>query len=390
MNSPLILIANPGSASRKYALFKGDTERAQLHFEWFDDNILCTLRQGEKTQTIAVDIKKLEESSAALLSLFRIYQLLEKDEQIKHIGVRIVAPGGYFLRNHEVDRDFIARFESVKEQAPLHVSATLSEINHLQEYFPSATIIGISDSAFHHTKPDYVWNYGISLEIADTAEIKRFGYHGISVASVLPQQQFPHKTIVCHLGSGASITAVHDGRSLDTTMGYTPLEGVIMSTRSGSIDIGAVNKLKQLLHLDDIGIQRYLNEQSGLKGLGGSSDIRELLRREENGDTRAHLALETFVYTIQKSIGAMAAALNGADAIVFTGTVGERSALIRKRIITQLRYLGFIIDPVSNGTALESRLSSINLVADSKPILIIPTREEKEMAKQTLGFIASA
>ena len=388
MASTIILIANPGSASRKYALFAGSHERASLHFEWEHGRVICTLTKDGEQHSIHVELPDLDAASLDAIRIFREHKVLAKDEQVSRIGLRIVAPSSYFLLDHEIDDDVMHHLQKAKIKAPLHIAATLHELQLLRTAFPDTPIVGVSDSAFHITKPDFAWNYGISLEDADRFEIKRFGYHGLSVSSVVrslhKSEKLAHKLIVCHLGSGASVTAVLGGKSIDTTMGYSPLEGVVMSTRSGSIDPQAVRALKDACRLDDEGIEDYLNNHSGLLGLGGSSDIRELLRREQDGDHRAWLALKTYVYSVQKAIGQMSAALGGADAIAFTGTVGERSAPIRERILEPMHYLDFILDRNANETCDSSKdFSIISKLAHSKPIFVAPTKEAAEIARHT-------
>lgn len=388
MASPLILIANPGSASRKYALFDGDKERAGLHFEWFQNKVVCTLLHNGEHHQVPAHMHDLGSAASQLEDILKTHEVLKDDEKIDRIGLRIVAPGTYFLEDRVIDDDFVAQLEKTKSRAPIHIAATLEELYVLREKFSDTPIVGVSDSAFHITKPDYAWNYGISLEDADRFEIKRFGYHGISVASVVSQlsaaEKLPPKIIVCHLGSGASVTALHGGKSVDNSMGYSPLEGIVMSTRSGSIDPTAVRALKEADQLDDDAVENYLNNHSGLLGLGGSSDIRELLIREKNGDNLARLALATYVYSVQKAVGQMAAALGGVDALVFTGTVGERSFAIRERIIQRLRYLDFIIDENANQACTEpQKIIPIGYLAHSKPIFVIPAEESNEMARRT-------
>ena len=263
----------------------------------------------------------------------------------------------------------------------------------LRRHFPDAQLFGLSDSAFHITKPDYAWNYGLPLHDADRLDVKRFGYHGLSVAAVVETlkkaDKLPPKLVVCHLGSGASVSAVHGGKSVDTTMGYSPLEGAIMATRSGSIDPTAVQALKQGLSMDDKAIDAYLNKQSGLQGLAGSSDLRELLEREAAGDHYAHLAIRTYIFAVQKAIGQMTAALGGVDVLALTGTVGERSAPIRKRIMERLHYLDLLLDEHAN-TASESMqaITTISRLAHSKPVYVIPTNESDEMVRRLLRIVA--
>lgn len=387
MAGSLILIANPGSASRKYALFAGEHERAGIHFEWLRQKVICTLYRGGEHHEVRVHLPDLESAADQVIDILVSHDVLKPDERIERIGVRIVAPGNYFLDDHHINDDFVERLEDARSRAPIHITATLEELRMLRTQFPGTPIAGISDSAFHITKPDYAWNYGISLEDADRFGIKRFGYHGISVSSVVKQlddvKKLPPKLIVCHLGSGTSVTAVHGGKSVDNTMGYSPLEGTVMSTRSGSIDPTAVRALKQACRMDDDAVENYLNRHSGLLGLGGSSDIRELLRREEGSDHLAALALATYVLSIQKGIGQMAAALGGADALVFTGTVGERSAAMRQRILKRLHYLDFVADEdVNESCTVPDKVTSIGYLAHSKPVFVIPAKETEHMARR--------
>lgn len=387
--SRILLVANPGSASRKYALFEAGQQIAKLHFEYLGNHerIACTLEHGGGTTDIPVDLTRLDDATEHIVPIFEAHQLLDSKQQINAIGLRVVAPGSYFLSDHVVDDDFLMWLQAAHDRAPLHITATINELDALRRQFPGEQIIGVSDSAFHITKPERAWNYGIPLQTADTYDIKRFGYHGLSVASVIRQTLLPHKVIVCHLGSGASITAVHAQKSIDTTMGYSPLEGLIMSTRSGSIDASAISVLRQTKQLDDHALETYLNTQSGLLGLGGSADVRELLEREQSGDPRATLALDTFVYTIQKGIGSMAAALNGVDALVLTGTIGERSSPLRMRIVSGTSHLGFEIDTAANTNLATGNATPIQATR-SKPILVIPTQEEQEIAQHMLTMLS--
>lgn len=385
MTHSLVLVANPGSASRKYALFDDGNERARLYFEWKDERIVCTLHYDNTSTSIPVDITELAQTTDQIITLFRDNDVIKRDEQLNAIGVRVVAPGGYFLGDHIASDEFMDKLEHARQFAPLHIDAVMAEIISLKQSLPHVTIVGVSDSAFHGTKPDRAWNYGIDLVFSDTHEIKRFGYHGLSVASVMEQVPLPDKVIVCHLGSGASITATLRGESIDTTMGYSPLEGLIMGTRSGSIDVTAAAAIKALKGFDDQALELYLNTNSGLLGLGGSSDIRELLAREQQGDHPAHLALDTYCYNVAKAIGSMAAALDGTDALVFTGAVGERSVPIRERVTYYLGYLGFTIDATIN-TATDTRQAIVS-TKQSKPILVIPTKEEQEIASRVAKII---
>jgi len=385
----LTIIANPGSASRKYAVYKGTHCIARVHFERDHGAIICTVSQGDEQRQVAVSLYDLEVAASQLINVLQSEDILTSEEQIHAIGLRIVAPSEQFLRSCFVMDDAMAtQLEALERRAPLHISATLNELRILREQFPAAEIYGISDSAFHATKLEVAWNYGIPLRDADQFDVKRFGYHGISASAVThalhSAEKLPPKVVICHLGSGSSVTAVHHGKSIDTTMGYSPLDGVVMETRSGAIDPTAVRVLQEIMGLDDGEMQNYLNKHSGLLGLSGrSSDVRELLQYESEGDHHASLALQTYVYSIQKAIGQMGAALGGIDLLAFTGTVGERSAAIRERIVHNLHYLDFFIDGHTNNRALgPNELTCVSKLAHSRPIFVVPLDESAEMLRQ--------
>lgn len=384
----LILVANPGSASRKYALFDGANQRiASLHFEIVEQEIRCTLTDRDGTsQVLAMDFHEIGESASHVQEILRMYRLIEDHEIIEAIGIRIVAPSKYFLQHRIVTDETINKLKELSQITPLHIAAALYELEFLKKHFPSATIAAVSDSAFHITKPSYAWNYGIDIHDADTYDIKRFGFHGLSVEGSLDAlrnaQKMTPKIIVCHLGSGSSVTAVFNGKSIDTTMGFTPLEGIIMATRSGTIDASAVHVLQARTGMDDAAVEKYLYTKGGLLGLGGSNDIRELIERENRGDHLAHLALSTLVHSIHKAIGQMLVTLDGADMLVFTGTVGERSAILRKRIVSHLQFTDFILDGSANENCLNpTELTIVSQKAKSKPIIVIPANEGLQIAK---------
>lgn len=387
----LILVANPGSSSRKYALYESDklALRAELHIESSDGQIVATLRTNSGSRQVETTLSEVHDAPREVRGILIRENILNENEAITAIGLRVVAPGSYFMEDRVISDEVIAKLEETKSLAPIHIFATLEELKILREYFGQTPVVAVSDSAFHRTKPSYAWNYGINIQDADSLEIKRYGYHGISVASAVDELwnrgKLPPKVVVCHLGSGSSVSAIFHGRSIDNTMGFTPLEGVLMATRSGDISPGAVRALQTKLGMDWSGIESYLNQRGGLLGIGGSNDIRDLIEREKNGDHLAHLALTTLVHTIHKAIGSMIATLNGCDLLVFTGTVGERSAILRKRIVAHLEFVDFIIDGnLNDGCTEPDQLTSISQSAKSKPIIVIPTNESVEIAKRTL------
>ena len=390
--TPLILVANPGSASRKYGLYRGDAAVADLHFEWESGKVICTVQTEHDRFVEPVGVQHLDEVIGYVEAMLLRSGALRDGDNIDAIGLRLVAPNSYFLANHHLTPSVIEKLRDLERVAPLHISIILKEFAALQAEFKGVPMYGISDSGFHISKPDYAWNYGISLEDADRYEIKRYGYHGLSVQSAIHHlkrhDKLANKIVLAHLGSGASVTALHGGKSLDNTMGYSPLEGLIMATRSGTIDYGAARALQLSKELDNEAMEAYLNREAGLKGIGGSPDIRELRLREQDGDDRARLALATYVYGVQKGIAQMTAALGGVDALVFTGTVGERSAVIRESIVNRLHYLDFVLDNRVNTACTDPLgLETVSSLAKSKPIYVVHADEALEIARQTAAML---
>lgn len=389
---PLILVANPGSASRKYALYRGEKVAAELHAEWVENKIICTITSGSEQFEEPLGVNHLREVLPHVETMFARAGAMQDKDVLSGIGLRIVAPSGFFLQNHKLDAHVHNKLRELEQVAPLHIGIVLEEYDLLKKHFFNIPIYGISDSAFHITKPEYAWNYAIPLADSDTYEIKRYGYHGLSVQSALHHlrrnDRLANKVVIAHLGSGGSITALHGGKSLDNTMGYSPLEGLMMATRSGSIDYSAVRSLQLQSGMNNEETESYLNTRSGLLGMGNSPDIRELLSREEQGDSRAHLALSTYVYTVQKGIAQMTAALGGIDALVFTGTVGERSATMRQRIVARLHYLDLFLDTHANLACQNPLgLEILSKLTQSKPIYVVHADEAAEIARQTRALL---
>ncbi|HZJ34691.1 MAG TPA: acetate/propionate family kinase [Candidatus Angelobacter sp.] len=383
----LTLVVNPGSASRKYALFKNGQEQASINFEFEDTKVVGKVEFAGEKHSINYEDSNLNTVSRYILPLLREHKIMGDSDVLSSIGIRVVAPSDSFTKDRLLTDEVVAELGVLQQKAPLHITTELSEIKNLKNIFPDTPIIAVSDSEFHSTKPIWACHYGIDTALAEKFGIKRYGYHGVSVSSVVQKLQeaggLKPKTIVCHLGSGSSITAVLDGKSVDTTMGYSPLEGLVMASRSGNIDIAAALAIKRELQLDDDGLEQYLNEQSGLLGVSGSSnDIRQLLTSEEKGDEKAKLALDLFVYRVQQAIGQMAASLGGVDSLVFTATIGERSNIIRGRILEKLGYLGFEGDKDANEKTFEPSGITNIATASSKWILVVSTDEATEIARR--------
>jgi len=395
MSSELLtLVVNPGSASRKYGLFSGVQKKATIHFEYEDGKIIGHVEFNDQKYTHPYDDVDLSGVSRYVLPLLHEYKVINDGDKLSMIGIRLVAPTMRFTRDELITDEVESVLESVQQKAPLHITTVLSEIKRIKEYFQDIPLVAISDTAFHVDKPDRAWYYGIDIDLAEKTGIKRYGYHGISVSSVIQhldrRNMLAPKTIVCHIGSGSSVTAVLNGKSIDNTMGYSPLEGLLMASRSGNIDVSAALAFKRELGLTDEGLEEYLNKQSGLFGISGSSnDVRQLIISESQGDKRAKLALEIFVYRLQQSIGQMAASLGGVDCLVFTATIGERSIIMRERILSGLDYLGFNLNkPVNDDTFEPKQIANIAM-DNSKPVLVISTDESAEIARRTEYYVSN-
>ncbi len=387
----LTLISNPGSASRKYALYDGEKCLAKLHFEVIDRQIICTLkRPGQEPLKLEENLSHLTFAGSQLSEILTANNLIGANDNVKRIALRTVAPSAYFQQDRLLSKDGLKRLKDLEPEASIHVHASLQEANILATEFPQATLVAISDSAFHAGKPDRAKYYSIPLDDAKKLGIVRYGYHGLSAESVVSQFgediKLPTRTIIAHLGGGASLTALQNGQSIDNTMGYSPLEGLVMATRSGDIDATAVEALRRSLKLDAQQFADYLNDRSGLLGVSGaSSDIPILLKLEAEGHQGAKLALELYVYHVAQAVGRMTVALGGLDALVFTGTVGERSAEIRRRVIKQLHFLGLELNPhLNHQTLAPAELTQLGTSRHPVKIYVAPANEDLVMAKHAL------
>ena len=384
----LILITNPGSSSRKYALYREDELLCSLHFEFEGKKVVCTLKRADESKKkLPLALDDLSSTVGVLNQILTDEGFLSKDVKIDAILARTAAPGAYFSHDHLVDDTCLKELDSAKKKAPLHIPTVAAEIEQFVKDFKGTPIITIADSGFHADRPELHKLYSIDPELAEKFDIKRWGFHGLSIGSIVNYMDrediLPEKLIVCHLGSGSSLTAVLNGKSLDTTMGYTPLEGLCMSTRCGSMDVAGALALKRNLKItDDEEFEKYLNKKCGLLGLSGSSDdMREIIRLRDEGDERGALAFNMFIYKVQTETGRLAASLGGVDALVFTATIGERSAPVRKAVVEKLGFLGFELDPAKNDSDLENRHENIARQS-SKPIYVIRTDEFEEMIRR--------
>lgn len=389
----LFLVTNPGSSSRKYALYKNDAEICTFHYETEGSDIVCTFKKEDGTrEKLTGGFKKLSDTVIYVKKILEDEGYLNKSTQLSAILARVVAPGIYFTEDHIVDDECLKHLEVAKKRAPLHVPVVAAEIESCVREFKGTPVMIISDSAFHTTRDAVHTAYAIDQKIATSGEIRRYGFHGLSVGSIAEylkaENLTAEKVIVCHIGSGSSCTALLNNASYDTTMGYTPLEGVMMATRTGDIDPAAALALGRETKLEGEQLEQYLNKQCGLKGVAGSDDMREVISLRDDGDGDAKLAYDMYIYRLQRAIGALAASLHGVDALVFTATVGERNSEIRRDILAGLDFLGFKVNDTKNADGLDDNRHCVISGSGSKPIYVIRTDETGEMirrAKLLLG-----
>ena len=395
-----ILVLNCGSSSIKYALYNMDTkevmtsggaERVGLDGAF----VKVKLANGEKKQ-IMHDIPEHTEGVKFIFSLLTDPEIgVIKDlSEIDAVGHRMVHGGEKFNKSVLLNDEVLKVFEECSDLAPLHNPANLKGVNAVTELMPGLPQVGVFDTAFHQTMPDYAYMYAVPYELYEKYGIRRYGFHGTShryvaqrVCDFLGVKAEEKKVITCHIGNGASIAAVDCGKCVDTSMGLTPLEGVMMGTRAGDIDGGAVAFLQKKLGLDADGISDLLNKKSGVLGITGiSSDMREVEAACENGDPKAVLAMNMYNYRIKKYIGAYAAAMGGVDIIVFTAGVGENQWSTRQEACEGLEFLGVKIDKeVNKGLRGVEKVIS---TADSKvTVCIIPTDEELMIATDTMNLL---
>jgi acetate kinase len=309
------------------------------------------------------------------------------------VGHRVVHAGEKYACSVRIDEDVMAALEECTPLAPLHNPANITGIRAAQACLPDAPMVGVFDTAFHQTMPDRAYVYPIPYRLYTEHKIRRYGFHGTShryvalrAAQILDRDPAELNLITCHLGNGASVAAIEGGRSVDTSMGFTPLEGLMMGTRCGDIDPAIVGYLNAQLGLALGDIDKMLNKQSGMLGISGiSSDLRDVEKAYANGDDRARLALEIYTYHIRKYIGAYAVALGRVDALVFTAGVGENDSLVREWSCQGLEIIGAQLDTFKNATRRDEAIISRN--SSRVKIMIVPTNEELMIARDTAALV---
>ena len=390
---------NCGSSSIKYKLFDMTTKEvlAQGGIEKIGlvgSFLKLTLPNGEKK----ILEKDIPEHTAGIEFILNTlvspeYGAIKSLDEINAVGHRMVHGGERFSESVLLNKEVLDAFIACNDLAPLHNPANLKGVNAVSAILPNVPQVGVFDTAFHQTMPDYAYMYAIPYELYEKYGVRRYGFHGTShryvsqrVCEFLGVDPKGKKIITCHIGNGGSISAIKDGKCIDTSMGLTPLEGLVMGTRSGDIDAGAVTFIMEKEGLNATGVSNLLNKKSGVLGVSGvSSDMRELEAAVAAGNPKAILAEKMYFYRIKKYIGAYAAALGGVDIILFTGGVGENQANCRSEVCEGLEFMGVKIDLEKNKVRGEEAIISAD---DSKvTVAVIPTDEELMIASDTLAIL---
>ncbi len=389
-----ILVINAGSSSLKYQLIDMSTEQAIIKG-------LCeriTFKGGELTQKTAdgrvLNIKHdMKDHTEAIELVLKAmvdpeFGAIKSTDEISAVGHRVLHSGEDFDSSVVIDDDVIRICEKNAELGPLHMPGNIACIKSCREVMPGVPMVAVFDTTFHSTMPAKAYMYGIPYSVYDQYKVRKYGFHGTSHKFVSEETikllgKKNSKIIVCHLGNGSSISAVKDGKCMDTSMGFTPLEGLVMGTRSGDIDPAASEYIRAKLGLTPEELVQYLNKKCGMLGVSElSSDMRDLEKGINEGNFKAKLAVEVAAYRIKKYIGAYAATLNGVDAIVFTGGIGEHSDLMRRLVMEDMEYLGVDFDFEANKD-FEDGVRVISKPDSKVKVIILPTNEELSIARET-------
>ena len=394
-----VLVINCGSSSLKFQLINSESEqvlaKGLCERIGIDGSLTYQPEGGEKvksdkampthTEAIQFVIDALtDENTGVVKSL----------SEIGAVGHRVVHGGEKFASSVVITDEVKAAIEECNDLAPLHNPANLIGINACEKLMPGTPMVAVFDTAFHQTMPEKAYMYGLPYEYYDKYKVRRYGFHGTShsfvskrAAELAGKSYDQVKTIVCHLGNGASICAVENGKSVDTSMGLTPLEGLVMGTRTGDIDPAILEFISKKEGLDISGLMNMLNKKSGVFGLSNnlSSDFRDLEEGADSGNNEARIALEVFAYRVAKYVGSYAAAMNGVDVIAFTAGIGENSGTVRSAAAKYLGYLGIEINEEANKKRGEEITIS---TPDSKvQVMVIPTNEELAIARETVALV---
>ena len=394
-----VLVINCGSSSLKFQLIDSDDEKvlAKGLCERIGIDKSSITYESAKCDKITkeIDMPTHKEAINAVISALTDKEIgvINHMDEVKAVGHRVVHGGEYFSKSVIVDEDVLDKIEKCNYLAPLHNPANVIGIKACMEIMKDTPNVVVFDTAFHQTMPEKAYLYGIPRKYYEQYKIRRYGFHGTShsyvskrVAQIMEKPVEDLKTIVCHLGNGASICAVDGGKSVDTSMGLTPLAGVMMGTRSGDIDPGILEVLSNITHKDISEITNVLNKQSGIAGLSEvSSDFRDITKAMEEGNEVARSAFEAYIHTVIKFIGGYVAVMNGVDDIVFTAGVGENNRQVREEVCESLGYLGIKIDKEAN--KLRGEEVEISTKDSKVKVYGIPTKEELAIARETVALV---
>lgn len=395
-----ILVINCGSSSLKYQLFdmtnesvlaKGLVERIGI-----EGSILIQKIKGKETYTIEEHMSDHKAAIRFVLGALvdEKHGVIKNMDEITAVGHRVVHAGEYYSTSVLINDEVMKALEDCIKLAPLHNPPNIIGINACKALMPETPMVAVFDTAFHQTMPEEAFIYAIPYELYSDYKIRRYGFHGTShkyvsqeAAKLIGKDLKDIKMITCHLGNGASVTAIKNGVSVDTSMGFTPLEGVAMGTRSGNLDPAIVTFLIKELKYTAEQVDTLLNRKSGVLGISGvSSDFRDLIKEAGAGNNRAKLAIDVFCYKVKQFIGSYAAVLGGVDCIIFTAGVGENNAGFRAKILSGLEFLGVNVDAEANSSAVG--VAKEISTADSKTkAFAIPTDEEVMIARDTLSLV---
>ena len=393
-----VLVINCGSSSLKYQLINSDTEavlaKGLCERIGIDGRLVYQKAGCDKEITEAAMPTHKEAIQMVLDALVNDKTgAIKSLSEVNAVGHRIVHGGEKFASSVVITDEVLEAVAQCNDLAPLHNPANLIGINACKELMPGVPMVAVFDTAFHQTMPEKAYLYGLPYEYYENYKVRRYGFHGTShsfvskeTARFLGMDLKNSKIIVCHLGNGASISAVKDGKCVDTSMGLTPLEGLVMGTRSGDIDPAIMEYIAKKEDLDIAGVMNVLNKKSGLEGISGlSSDFRDLTAGAKEGNKRAIAAIEVFCYRVAKYVGSYVAAMNGVDAIAFTAGIGENVGLVREKVCSYLGYLGITLDAEANAKSGDNCVIS---AADSKvKVAVIPTNEELAICRETVALV---
>ena len=394
-----VLVINCGSSSLKFQLINSETEavlaKGLCERIGIDGRLTYQPAGGEK-ETTDLAMPTHEEAIQYVINALTNEKtgVVKSLDEIGAVGHRVVHGGEKFASSAIITEDMKKAVEECNDLAPLHNPANLIGIAACEKLMPGTPMVGVFDTAFHQTMPQKAYMYGLPYEYYDKYKVRRYGFHGTShsfvskrAAEILGVPYDQTKTIVCHLGNGSSVTAVMNGKSIDTSMGLTPLEGLVMGTRSGDIDPAILEFIAKKENLDIDGLMDVVNKKSGVYGLSGnlSSDFRDLWDAADAGKEKAKVALEVFSYRVAKYVGAYVAAMNGVDNIVFTAGIGENDHGVREAVVGYLGYLGIELDEEANNTRGQEIM--ISKPGSKVNVMVIPTNEELAIARETVALL---